>query len=48
MQDVYWPFLIAAGVAALAGGPFLRARTALCLQLAGAIAAAVFIGGALR
>ena len=35
LQDVYWPFLIAAAVMMMAGLLFLRDRTELCLQLAG-------------
>ncbi|MEQ1760266.1 MAG: VWA domain-containing protein [Vicinamibacterales bacterium] len=48
MQDVYWPFLFAAAVAALAGCLFVRNRTALVLQLIGVGATALVIGAALR
>ena len=48
MQDVYWPFLAAAAIAALVGCLFVRERVALCLQLAGVVATVVLIGSVLR
>jgi Ca-activated chloride channel family protein len=48
MRDIYWPFLVAAAIAALAGCLFVRDRTALCLQLLGVTATALVIGAALR
>jgi Ca-activated chloride channel family protein len=48
MQDIYWPFLLAAALCALAGCLFVRDRAALWLQLAGVAAAIVIVGAALR
>ena len=48
MQDVSWPFLVAAALVALAGCLFVRDRAALWLQLAGVAATLILVGAALR
>jgi Ca-activated chloride channel family protein len=48
MQDIYWPFLLAAALVALAGCLFVRDRAALVLQLLGVAATAILVGAALR
>jgi Ca-activated chloride channel family protein len=47
MQDVYWPFLAAAALAAFAGCLWVRDRAAVALQLAGVIVTAILLGAAL-
>ena len=43
MQELYWNFLLAAGVLIALGVLFLRDRVALALQLSAAAAVFVFV-----